>query len=198
MPEVDCSFRKRGLLQVDEECGDTGCIRIFDGICFVALVDGLGHDSRAREAARYAESFFAACTAADLEDLPTVMRALAQELRASRGAVVALCVLHLDSGQLRHTGIGNITTRIFTPDPIVILSREGIVGQSMRTPLEKHFQLVPGDLVMLYSDGIRTHFETYDCPGLLTGNAAEITARVLECFYKGDDDGSCLVLRYLP
>ena len=67
----------------------------------------------------------------------------------------------------------------------------------MSPPKQQTLRLLPGDIVMLYSDGIREHFEHFDVPGLLTGNARDIVLRVLDAFSKGNDDTSCLVMRYV-
>ncbi|MBU1041394.1 MAG: SpoIIE family protein phosphatase [Proteobacteria bacterium] len=179
-----------GLL---EECGDTGVVVVDGESCFAALVDVLGHGPEARQSAIVAEEFLPGCAG---EGLTQSLRGLHDKLRRGRGAVVTLLDLDLESGELLVAGIGNITTRIFGAEHTRVLSRDGIVGYSMSTPREQRFRLRSGDVVLLYSDGIRESFEAHDCPGLLAGSAKEIAERVMRSFRKGDDDASCLVLRY--
>ena len=179
----------------EDECGDTGLIVQQGARCFIALVDVLGHGRQAHEVALRAEAYLAAHAEAAL---PTVMQGLDRTLRGSRGAVATLCRLDTGSGRLQHVGVGNITTRIFGADTKRLLSRDGIVGYMMPTPHEQTARMEPGDVIMLYSDGIKESFDPYDCPGLLSGSAADIAKKLFHCFYKGDDDGSCLVLRVAP
>jgi len=180
-----------GLL---EECGDTGVV-VSDGeTCFVALVDVLGHGPEARQSAIVAEEFLPTCADADLA---ASLKGLHDKLRRGRGAVATLCQLDLASGELLVSGVGNITTRVFGSENTRVLPRDGIVGYSMSTPRVQKLRLRPGDIVLLYSDGIRESFDTHECPGLLDGSAREIAQRVMRHFRKKDDDASCLVLRYV-
>lgn len=193
MAKADCYLKKQALMISEDECGDTGFIRQDDESCLVALIDGLGHGKPAHEAALLAEQYLEVHHELALVEM---MQGLNEALRKSRGAVAALCRLDLKTGHMLFCGIGNITTRIFGGGHRRITPGDGIVGYMMPSPREQKLELVPGDVVMLYSDGIKEHFEEYDCPGLLDGTAEEITKKVFHCFYKGDDDGSCLVMRY--
>ena len=195
LPEADCYLIKRSLLVAEDECGDTGLIRQQGTDCFIALVDVLGHGAEAHQIALLAEQHLAANTDLGLVEM---LNGLNRTLRGSRGAVATLCRLAVNTGELRHVGVGNITTRIFGADTRRLVPRDGIVGYMMPSPREQTVQLVPGDVVMLYSDGIKESFEPYECPGLLSGSAENIANNLFRCFYKGDDDGSCLILRYAP
>lgn len=193
MAVADTHLILRPLTGLAEECGDTGVISADGETCFAALVDVLGHGAEARQSAIVAEDFLKDCAGADPAES---MQGLHKALRQGRGAVAALLNLDLASGELCVAGVGNITTRIFGSQQTRVLPRDGIVGYSMNTPRTQTFRLRPGDVVLLYSDGIREHFEPHDCPGLLSGSAREIAERVMRHFRKADDDASCLVLRY--
>lgn len=193
MATADCHLIVEPLTGLLEECGDTGVIVTGDETCFVALVDVLGHGPEARQSAIVAEEFLPACADADLA---ASLKGLHDKLRRGRGAVATLCQLDLASGELVMAGVGNITTRVFGSENTRLLSRDGIVGYSMSTPRVQRLRLRPGDVVLLYSDGIRESFDPHDCPGLLEGSAREIAQRVMGHFRKQDDDASCLVLRY--
>ena len=80
---------------------------------------------------------------------------------------------------------------------VSLLSKDGVVGYMMSTPREKSVRLLPRDIVVLCSDGVREHFDLYEHPGLLSGDAAAISGAVLDQLTKGGDDASCLVLRCL-
>ena len=193
MGAVDSHLIVKPLTGLLEECGDAGVVVVDDESCFAALVDVLGHGPEARQSAIVAEAFLPDCAGADLA---ASLRGLHDRLRRGRGAVVTLLSLDLKSGELLVAGIGNITTRVFGSEHSRVLSRDGIVGYSMSTPRVQALRLRPGDVVLLYSDGVRESFELHDCPGLLAGSAKEIAERVMQHFRKQDDDASCLVLRY--
>lgn len=195
MGHTDSHLLLRPLTGIDEECGDGGVIVDSGGFCFAALVDVLGHGPEAHQSALAAEELLQDCAETDLLES---IQLLHKRLRQGRGAVAALCRLDLESGELELSGIGNITVRIFGNQYTRVLLREGIIGYSMSTPRLETRRLCPGDTIMLYSDGVREHFETHDCKGLLDGTAQDIAERVMRHFRKADDDASCLVLRYLP
>jgi negative regulator of sigma-B (phosphoserine phosphatase) len=192
---VDTHLILRPLTGLMEECGDTGVIVTSGAACFAALVDVLGHGAEARKSAIVAEEFLPGCAGADLTES---LQGLHRLLRSGRGAVATLLNLDLQSGELLVAGMGNITTRLFGGEHVRILSRDGIIGYSMSTPRVHTLSMTPGDVLLLYSDGIRESFELHDCPGLLTGTAQEIAERVMQHFRKADDDASCLVVRYEP
>ncbi|BCS86854.1 hypothetical protein PSDVSF_00960 [Pseudodesulfovibrio sediminis] len=111
--------------------------------------------------------------------------------------MAAIGCIDLKTGTLSFAGVGNITTRIFAAEYNRVLSKDGIIGYMMNRPSEQIIKLCRRDVVMLYSDGIKEHFEQHDCPGLLTGTAEEIAQRVMDTFAKGDDDSSCLIVRLI-
>lgn len=193
MPRVDYCLLKRALTGLDNECGDTGIIREYDGECFFALIDGVGHGREACQAATLAENFILADYRRDLVD---TMNGLHSHLKGTRGVVAVLCRLDIPSGVLHYVGIGNISMRIFGSRDHRLISRDGIIGYMTATPRLEEERLDPGDLLLLSSDGIREHFNPYEFPGLLTGSVDKIAADILGKFGKGNDDASCIVLRY--
>lgn len=196
MPSADCHLMARPLPGGDGCCGDSGLIADDGATCFIALIDGLGHGQEAARAAGLAVEYLQANR--DVKDTAELMRGLHERLKSSRGAVAFLARLDLATGELRHTGIGNIVAKVFGGDaPIRLSSKDGVVGYMISTPREGVHRLVPRDVLMLSSDGVRDHFETFEHPDLLRGEAKDIAARMLDRFATNDDDASCLVLRYL-
>ena len=108
-----------------------------------------------------------------------------------------MCRIELKSGQLTMAGIGNITCRIFRGlDSERLLSREGILGYMVSTPREHTRKLDNAALLLMHSDGVREHFELFEYPDLLKGNAASVAARVVDTLGKNNDDASCLAVRF--
>ena len=55
----------------------------------------------------------------------------------------------------------------------------------MRTPREQRMSLSRRDIVLMYSDGVRDHFEWRDYPQLLLGDAEKIARTVIRLFGQG-------------
>ena len=194
MSKVDYHLVKRALTLKETDCGDTGVIQEFNGHCFLALVDVLGHGSEAHTVALSAQKYLEQNYRQELID---VMDGLHGCLRDTRGAVAALCRLDTETGELIYVGIGNITVRVLGPRSARFIPRDGIVGYMMSTPKEQTLKLFAGDVLVMYSDGIKEHFEPSECRGILMGNAKSIAFGLLNQFGKKNDDASCIALRYL-
>jgi len=173
--------------------GDAAVVREKDHLLFAAIVDVLGHGREAYELAVDIEKFLIAQWGSSVVDL---MGRLHEHLVGSRGAAAGLCLVDRRSGLLRYTGIGNTVIRRFGSREVRLLSRPGIVGGSRRTPREEQMTLTPGDVVLLYTDGVKDRFELSEYPQLLHHTAESITRAVVQRFGKDHDDATCLALRY--
>ncbi len=154
----------------------------------------LGHGSEAHTVALNAQKYLEQNYRQELID---VLDGLHACLRGTRGAVAALCRLNTETGELIYVGIGNITVRVLGPRNSRLVSGNGIVGYMMSTLKEQTLKLFAGDVLVMYSDGIKEHFEPSECRGILMGNAKSIAVGLLNQFGKKNDDASCIVLRYL-
>jgi hypothetical protein len=105
--------------------------------------------------------------------------------------------MDIDTGDLMYVGVGNIAVKILGPRAFSFVPRDGVIGYVMPTPREQHRKLYAGDTLVMYSDGIKEHFDPLDCSGLLNGTAESIAGGLLQQFGKKDDDASCIALRYL-
>ena len=177
-----------------DECGDAGIMLEHKGILLCALIDGVGHGPNAAIAAVTAKDYIDANSEAPLTE---ILQGLHEVLKSTQGAVACLCRIELKSGQLTMAGIGNITCRIFRGlDSERLLSRDGILGYMVSTPREHTRKLDNADLLLMHSDGVREHFELFEYPDLLKGNAASVAARVVDTLGKNNDDASCLAVRF--
>ena len=107
MAEVDYFLIKRPLNN-DIFCGDTGIIKAFDNKIFIGIADVLGHGEEAHEVAVMCEDFLR--TNYNL-GLVATLTGLHENIKGSRGAVVGLSLLDLDSGELQCAAMGNVTIR---------------------------------------------------------------------------------------
>jgi len=178
--------------QKDTECGDTGLIKEFDDKLFIAIVDVLGHGKEAHELASLCQDFLEKNYHKDLIE---IMKALHECIKGSRGAVAGLCLLDINSGILKYVGVGNITARKFGLNNIRLIPSDGIIGYAIKTTKEEVMKLSEGDVFVLYTDGVKEHFELEDYSELLRDDAKTIATHIIQQFGKEEDDATCIVVR---
>ena len=177
-----------------DQCGDSGITLEQKGILLCAVIDGVGHGPNAAIAAVTAKNYIEANSEATLTE---ILQGVHEVLKSTQGAVACLCRIDLKSGQLTMADIGNITCRIFRGlDSERLLSREGILGYMVSSPREHSYRLDNSDLLLMHSDGVREHFELFEYPGILKGNATAVAERIVETLGKNNDDASCLAVRF--
>jgi serine phosphatase RsbU (regulator of sigma subunit) len=137
--------------------GDTYVIREQDAhTLFVAVIDGLGGGEEAAKAARAAENVINEHVSWPLQE---IMRLSHTALQGTRGAVISLLRLDEVARHADYVGVGNIGAHVYSRQPIKPITKSGIVGFRMPpTMLELHYQYDPGDVFVLYSDGISSRF----------------------------------------
>jgi hypothetical protein len=175
--------------------GDTALIVAQSRGLFLAIVDVLGHGPEAHAVAEQTEAYLREHAGTDLVRL---MQQLHERLRGGLGAAVGLGYLEGETGRFRYVGIGNTRLRRFGSAETRLVSRDGTVGQHMRTLREMSLQLEAGDLLLMTTDGVKEHFAVEDYPGLLGDCSAVVARLVVERFGKEHDDATCLALRYRP
>jgi len=157
------------------------------------IVDVLGHGEEANKLAVRMQEYLLRQTSGDVVGL---LSRLHEGFRSSRGAAVGLCMIELASGRMRYAGVGNTVIRRFGDSETRLVSRDGVVGGTMRTPVEETLQLSDGDMVVLYTDGVKTHFVAAEYPWLRTHSPCVVATNIVHRFGKPHDDASCLVMRY--
>jgi serine phosphatase RsbU (regulator of sigma subunit) len=173
--------------------GDAVVIRPLEQGLFVAIVDVLGHGLEAHELTHVIEAYLARYGTSDVSGL---MTRLHQHLKGTRGAAVGLCAIDATTGRIDYAGIGNTTMRRFGKAETRLVSQDGVLGQNMRTPLPQTLQLEPGDLLVLYTDGVSDRFTSDDYPGVLSHAPKEVASNIVQRFGKDYDDAACIAVRY--
>jgi serine phosphatase RsbU (regulator of sigma subunit) len=158
-----------------------------------AIVDVLGHGPEAHELALVIEDHLIANPSADVS---AVMKGLHQHLRGTRGAALGLCAIDVDAGRIAYTGTGNTALRCFGATDTRLVSQDGVLGQNMHTPRVQPLDLEPGDLIVLYTDGVQDRFATSDYPGIFCDPPKEVVRTIVGRFGKDHDDAACIALRY--
>ncbi len=177
----------------ERRSGDGSVVRQQDDKLFLAIIDILGHGLEAYEDAVRAMNFLSDNWTTDVTE---TMRLFHDHMKGTRGAAAGLAVLDTTSGQLSYTGVGNTVIRCFGKEERRLLSADGIVGSIMRDPVVQNLQVQNGDVLILYTDGIRDNIQVADFPQLLYQNVRHVARRFVMEFGKPYDDASCIVLRY--
>ena len=175
--------------------GDTAWVRELEDCLFLAIVDVLGHGEEAHELTPVIEAYLERAAG---RHVAGVMNGLHERLRGTRGAAAGLCAIDTARGSLEYVGVGNTAIRRFGSGEgeTRLVSLDGVLGQNMRTLRPQTLALEPGDLVLLYTDGVSDRFTSASYPGLAYHEPADVTRRVIERFGKGHDDAACIALRW--
>jgi negative regulator of sigma-B (phosphoserine phosphatase) len=173
--------------------GDAVVIHPLDTGLFVAIVDVLGHGPEANELTHIIDAYLDRYRSADVSGL---MTRLHQHLKGSRGAAVGLCAIDTSNYRAEYAGIGNTAIRRFGSAETRLVSKDGVLGQNMRTPLVQTIQLEPGDMIVLYTDGVSDRFTASDYPGVVRHPPQEVAQNIVQRFGKSHDDAACIAVRY--
>jgi len=175
--------------------GDTVVIRPLEGGVFAAIVDVLGHGPDAHELALKIDGYL---TRYGTSDVSGLIKRLHEHLKGTRGAAAGLCAIDADAGRVTYAGIGNTILRRFGKADTRLVSQDGVLGQNMRTPRPQTLELESGDLIVLYTDGVRDRFTSDDYAGVFHHAPKEVVRTILDRFGKDHDDSACIAVRYGP
>ncbi|MFO0579533.1 MAG: SpoIIE family protein phosphatase [Polyangia bacterium] len=176
----------------ETECGDAFLILDEPESVTLALADGLGHGT---EAAKAAQAFCEEVRRHVALPLDEILQRAHQALRPTRGAAAAILRIHrLQNASLeaRFAGVGNIALAVATQTPAAPISIAGTLGARLRRVTIFRFPLALGDLLVLHSDGIRSHFDARD---LGQRPAQALAEDLLLRHGRLEDDATCLVVR---
>ena len=197
LDRVDYFYLSRPCLG-ERVSGDIALVEQREQLLFVAIVDGLGHGTKANLVARTAKDYLQNIWNYDVCN--TMLR-LHEKLKGSLGAAVGLGILDLETNQLSYTGVGNTVVRIFRRQKQQnyskrLYSTDGIVGSNIRYPVEQKLQLTKFDIILFYTDGIKEHFSLEEYPLIFADDPMTIVSKISRLFGKNHDDATCIALKY--
>ena len=175
-------------------CGDAWAMRA-DAIRRVVVVaDGLGHGPHAAEAADTAMHVFAGSYALDPARL---MNEIHVALRPTRGAAVAISSFDVERRVLRFAGVGNIGAALVGSDSRRhnLSSHNGTAGHAMRRVQEFAVPVPSGGVLVMHSDGLTTHWNPENYPGVWERDAALPAGALYRDHTRGRDDATVVVVR---
>jgi anti-sigma regulatory factor (Ser/Thr protein kinase) len=179
----------------EEVCGDHWGIADVDGRISVLVVDGLGHGPQAAEAAREALRVFGETSSRDPGE---IIQAAHTALRATRGAAVAIARIDPERGELRYAGVGNIAGAILGGGDgrsTSMVSRNGIVGHTIRKVQEFNYAWARGSVLVMHSDGLGSQWQLGSYPGLAHRHPGLVAGVLYRDFKRGRDDVTVVVVR---
>jgi anti-sigma regulatory factor (Ser/Thr protein kinase) len=173
-------------------CGDAWAVEWRGGHCVILVADGLGHGADAAAAAMAAVNV--------LRTHPQLAPAALIEfahgaLRSTRGAALAVADLNL-AGEVRYAGVGNIAGVALAPGGARhMVSHPGIVGLEARKIQEFVYPWSQDTTLVMHSDGLATHWNLDQYPGLTSRHPSLIAGVLYRDFTRGRDDVAVVVAK---
>ncbi|MFV0889154.1 SpoIIE family protein phosphatase [Metapseudomonas otitidis] len=162
-----------------------------DGVSLV-LIDVSGHGASAHQLAQTLE---AVLQQTPEQEPARLLQVLHQHCLGTRGAAAGVALVNGERGELSYAGIGNTRICLRGREPWRGVSRDGVLGERFPTPLLQRRAIVPGDVLMLYSDGISESLNLRDGLLDLGADPAALAHQVITHSGRSTDDASCIVLR---
>src|SRR5262245_51580664 len=175
-------------------CGDAWTVEWRDGHCVILVADGLGHGADAAAAAMAAVN--ALRTHPQLAPAELIEFAHGA-LRSTRGAALAVADLDL-AREVRYAGVGNISGVTYEPGANRhMVSHPGIVGHEVRKIHEFVYPWSQDMMLIMHSDGLATHWNLDQYPGLVGRHPSLIAGVLYRDFTRGRDDVTVIVAKKL-
>ncbi|WP_172328364.1 SpoIIE family protein phosphatase [Mangrovicoccus sp. HB161399] len=141
--------------------GDGYLLRWLEGCLLAAVVDGAGSG---REAAAAADACIAALGGRIGSDLIQIFAACHAALIGTRGAALGLALIDPGDCRVIWAAVGDVDAVLVSPDTSdeprrqAIIKRGGTLGSTAIRPLVQRHRFVPGDVLVLVTDGISRGF----------------------------------------
>ena len=176
----------------EQECGDAWDFDPRPSGYRVVIADGLGHGPLAREAAlRVVEG-----ATRGVESPTRALEEAARTGMGSRGAAVAVADVDLAAGQVRYAGIGNISGMLVDGARTrSMVSMSGTVGQGVPRIREFTYSMQAETLLLMYSDGLATHWSLEGYTGLAARHPALLAGVLYRDHSRRRDDVTVVAVR---
>ena len=178
----------------EEVCGDAWAVTAGPVRNTILVVDGLGHGFHAFDVAQEALRAFWKHAG---ERPESILNALHEALRATRGAVAAVAEIDWDKRELRWAGAGNIAGSLVPVEGKAssLISHSGTVGQSVTRVQEFTHRWPDEGLLILHSDGLSSRWALEPYPGLTRKDPSLVAGVLYRDFASRRDDVVVLVGR---
>ncbi len=182
----------------DRHCGDQSGHWQKGHLVILCIADGLGHGKHAERAAKGAMTYVASHRT---EPLPEIFSGCNREIWKTRGVAMGIAVIDKKARALTYAGIGNTRIVILrssgskeTPRKTLYLKNDfGIVGGGYKRLMPETVPFAPGDLVMMYTDGVKEliDFTGYEAP--LYEDVQKLAEKIIDDWGRDTDDAAVLI-----
>lgn len=194
--KVSCSKWSMARLPKEGEnvCADYYLVKKSEDKILIAVVDGLGHGSKAAEASRRAVEILE--TFGD-ESIINLVNRCHKNLRSTRGVVMSLGLVDCTEHTLTWIGIGNVEGILLRADSENeqfaenIILRGGVVGYKLPSLQASLVPVSNGDILIFTTDGVQRNFvKKGDTP-------EEIVRYTARNYFKNSDDALILAVQFV-
>jgi len=171
--------------------GDAYAVHWWNGLCRIAVIDGLGHGKDAAAASARAVEVLAAHPELDPAE---ALRRCHAALAGTRGAAMSVARIDAARHELVYAGIGNVEAHIWQRGKHErLIVYRGIIGSAMRTVRPFTVQLADTWTFLMHSDGISTRADL-QAPGIPpAADPTTLAEAVLQAFGRQHDDAMAVV-----
>lgn len=171
--------------------GDSFVIKRWNDSALVGVIDGLGHGADAHEAATVAKEYVETHYDSSMQ---AIFSGTERACRGTRGVVMALARFEWTDETVTVGSVGNINYKTNSGNELSIIPRRGVIGNDGPDPKIRAFEWQPTDRLVLFSDGVESHWDLAD-ERRLNGKSATVAARqLLDQYSKPHDDATVLVV----
>lgn len=155
----------------------------------IFLGDGLGHGPEAAYAVTEAGRAFLSCT---VNEPVEIIRHINDEVKKTRGLVGTVAVFDFGKSKWRICGVGNISTKIMSPDNAKnLMAYNGIIGLNVpRTLNSQEIEFEKGQHIIMCSDGLKSKWDTIKYAAIQRYDASILSASLIKDYARLTDDMS--------
>ncbi len=175
-----------------KENGDAFVVKQWKDQVLAGVIDGLGHGELAQKAAIAAQQYVQAHYDQPLEK---IFFGAGRACRGTRGAVMAL-VRFTSPTRMEWASVGNVEVRAWSDSvKIPFAVKRAVLGMEQVTVRAQSLEWKRGWLLVLHTDGLRSHWQWSDFPGIEKESAQSAAKRLMRELASERDDATVLGLK---
>lgn len=184
----------------EQHCGDECAVWKTGGKTILCVADGLGHGEDAELAAKAAITFVSRHLS---EPLKVLFDGCNREIRDTRGVAMGIAVVDEGTREMIYAGIGNIRALVVRNNNagidegtvVRLASNPGIVGGGYKTLTPETIGINPGDLVIIFTDGIEEHIDLSGHNKIPLHETQKLAETIIRDWGRDSDDAAILIFR---
>ncbi|MCA9490339.1 MAG: SpoIIE family protein phosphatase [Myxococcales bacterium] len=181
---------------MEQPCGDRSWVRRTEGALLLAVIDGVGHGTLAREAADRAVGVLDASTRRDPVSL---LLAIDEACRGTRGVAASIARWNIGARTVEVAGVGNVAVHLYAPGQAsrALLPTPGVLGvrSPQRVTAARTFPTMERSVLILHTDGVSSRTITDPAGEGLFRSPVRVADLLMSRGGKGHDDALLLVAR---